>query len=215
MRVFVTFRALALRLIVALLVGNAAVIVLAQQTPPPPALLDFSSGCTPAVDPCWRGIVVGETTLDSARAQLLQMGYEAGIINDTLHFQYYYSDSLAPGCVKVGYREDASVVSFLRLYCIDNLRIGDVSASLGAVQEVVYRFSPYGDSEFLSFNADSGLAGTLLVVGTGWDSLYRPVSSIDMYAMDPYSRFDTAGGRWRGMTPLWRYCQFVPDYPRC
>ena len=73
----------------------------------------------------------------------------------------------------------------------------------------------FGDAEFLSFDADNGLAGTLLVVGSGWDSFYHPITSIDMYATEPFRRFETFNSAWYGLLPLWRYCQLMPAYPRC
>jgi hypothetical protein len=200
-------------LLLAALVVNGALLTLASVQPTHPALAHFRDGCIESVNPCWQGIVVGQTPLADVRAQLLGMGYEAGIVSDRFH--YYYSDTLIPGCVRAGYLEGTDYVSYLRLYCIDDLNIGDVAASLGALRAVVYRASPFGDAEFLSFNADNGLAGILLVVGSGWDSFYRPVTSIDMYANEPFRRFNTIHSDWYGLLPLWRYCQLMPTYPRC
>jgi hypothetical protein len=202
-------------LIVVLTVISGAAMAVGQGRALHPALLDFRAGCETVEHPCWRGIILGQTTLEATRIQLLEAGYTAGIVNDSLHFQYFYSDGLAPGCVKLGYVKDAQVLSYLRLYCIQNIMLGDVAASLGSPQAVVYRFSTEGNSQLLSYRSQGGLSGIMLLMGSGWSSLYSPLTSIELFEPGVFERAATRSAVWRGFMPLWRYCRLEPDYPIC
>jgi hypothetical protein len=179
-----------------------------------PLIDGFSDNCTDNNN-CWRGITPGITSLDEVRGLLLDAGYKAGIENSSLKFLYFYSDNLKPGCVKVGYSDDSDRLSYLRLYCIEGVSIGDVTSGLGIPKAVSYRFSPYGDSELLSYNGDGQLAGVMVTVGTGWGSLFRPVASIDLFEQERFRRVDVRATAWAGFVPMWRYCQLQVEYPRC
>ena len=196
-------------------IGTLLFIFLGSQLAPHPALVDFAAGCADRDSPCWRGIVVGVTDLSQVSAQLLAMGYTEGTGYNTLPVKYYYSDTGIPGCIKVGYLEDMTTLISLSLYCMENLTVGDAVSMLGDLQTVVYQYSPFGATEFLSFSEKEGLGGILLGIGSGWDSLYRPVTSIDIYPIEPDNRANIVNGPWRGPLPKWRYCQLVPSYPRC
>lgn len=206
---------LVLVLIVTLTIISGVMTAVGGQNSPHPALADFSTGCESVETPCWRGIALGQATLDIARDRLIQSGYKPGIINDTLRFQYFYADGLSPGCVKAGYLPDSQVVSYLRLYCIEDISLGDAAVLLGSPQAVVYRFSPYGNSQLLSYESRGGLSGIMLLVGSGWSSLHSPVSSIELFEPETFRRARTDSAAWRGFVPQWRFCRLEPDYPIC
>ncbi len=207
-------RLLLMPLIGGLMLVSISLMALAQQQPQHhPAMVGFLGTCDGT--PCWQGVQPGQTTLDEVRTYLLGAGYEAGIINDTQRFHYYYSDHLTPGCVKVGYLPDSTTVSFLRLYCIEHITLGDALSLLGTPQAISYRFSIYGDAEYLIFNRAQRLTGITLMVGSGWDSAYRPIASIDIFDARLYARAHLVFGGWYGFLPGWRYCQLEPAYPRC
>jgi hypothetical protein len=202
-------------LVVALTAISGVVTAVGQRSAPHPALANFNAGCESVALPCWRGITLGQTTLEATRDLLLQAGYTAGIINDTLYFHYFYSDGLTPGCVKVGYLPETRVLSYLRLYCIEKISFGDATAVLGSPQAVVYRYSPYGNSQLLSYQSAGGLSGVMLLVSSAWSSLYSPLASIELFEPQAFRRARTRSTAWRGFMPLWRYCRLEPDYPVC
>lgn len=201
--------------VIVLTVSSFAFRALAYQQALPPFLIGFDVGCQMLDDPCWQGIVPGVTTLEETRQQLEEAGYQAGIENASLRYYYFYSKKLKPGCVKVGYAEGRTVLSYLRLYCMEGVRVGDVSSSLGIPQSVVYRYSIYGDAEFLTYNTSGRLSGLTIVVGAGWASPFNTISSLELFEVDRFDRLVTEASPWMGFLPMWRFCQLRPSYPRC
>jgi hypothetical protein len=206
---------LLLLVLMVLVAVSGAAMAVGQRQESHPALAAFGAGCEGIEQTCWRGIILGQTTLQATRDLLLEAGYKAGIVNDTLHFQYFYANGITPGCVKVGYFAEAEVLSYLRLYCIEGVSLGDVVASLGKPQSVVYRFTSEGNSQLLSYRQQGGLSGIMLLIGSGWSSLYSPLTSIELFETDAFDRARTRSGLWRGFMPMWRYCRLEPEYPIC
>lgn len=182
---------------------------------PPISMEGFADICANKPTPCWNGIVPGFTKVDEATRHLLQMGYEAGIVNDALNYHYFYSERLTPGCVRIRYLEYDTLVSYLQLYCMAGIKLGDVMSVLGAPASIVYHASPFGDSEYLAYDAQRGRSGITIVVGSDWSSLYRPITSIDLFRGEVMGGADTLNLGWHGFTTMWRYCQLEPRYPRC
>jgi hypothetical protein len=188
----------------------------AWQTPANPVMQGFIQPCVDEPHPCWNGIVPGVTSVDNARDRLTTLGYQPGSFNDSLRFYYFYSRRLQPGCVKVGYGRDSDIVSYLRLYCMDEMSIG-LFASVGGVPQVVtYRRSTTsGDTEYLAYAPDHPLNGVMLVVGLGWRSVNSSIASIDLFAPGIFRQSAATPGNWHGFIPMWRYCRLEPAYPRC
>jgi hypothetical protein len=164
---------------------------------------------------CWQGILPGTTTLAEARQRVLAAGYQAGIVNTTLHLEYFYADGLNPGCVKIGYRNGGSIATSLRLHCFTALTTGDVLRHLGPPQSVIYQYSTYGDTVYLTFAPDGWLNGLAMVVNTGWESVYSGVFAVDIFDGQQRRSRGTIRAAWQGLVPLWRYCQLQPVFPRC
>jgi hypothetical protein len=55
----------------------------------------------------------------------------------------------------------------------------------------------------------------VLLVGSGWSSLQRPVAQITLYDPQVVARASYEISGWHGTIPLWRYCALEPGYPRC
>jgi hypothetical protein len=154
---------------------------------------------------------------------LLEAGYQQGTVNESLRFVYFYlarnntNAATQPGCVKVGFSSDGTMSSYLRLYCMDDLRLGMVFALLGLPQGVLYRQSAaVGDTEFLALGDDAQqLSGVLLLIGSGWNALSSPVSSIDLYPLDSHMMTRLPLHPWYGFISTRQYCRLQPYYPRC
>ncbi len=178
-------------------------------------LAGFSMNCQSDDNSCWNGIRPGHSTLAEVREHLNELGYTIGSVNTSLRYQYFYSQALMPGCVKVGYSPDEKHVSYLRLYCFRNLSIGHVMSQFGVPRSVAYRFSPFGDAEFLTFDAERNLSGIAINIGLGWQLPNSPVTSIDLFQTDDLDNAEIVTGSWHGFASMRRYCQFEPAYPRC
>src|SRR5688572_5662753 len=111
-------RRLVLALVAVFAVINAVVVVFARARPTTPAMAGFATGCADKPSPCWFGIIPGKATFVEARQRLHDAGYLAGLINDPLNQQYFYSNTLVPGCVRVSFARDTNMVTYLRLYCL-------------------------------------------------------------------------------------------------
>jgi hypothetical protein len=146
------------RLVISLVAGfaviNTVVVVLTRARPTTPAMAGFVTGCQDQPSPCWFGIVPGITTFADARQRLQEAGYRAGLINDPLNQEYFYSNNLVPSCVRVSFARDTNVLTYLRLYGLENASVGEIVSGLGLPHAVVYSFSLYGDVEYVAHHAD-------------------------------------------------------------
>jgi hypothetical protein len=208
-------RRLVLSLIAGFVVINTVVVVLARARPTAPTMQGFAADCAGKPSPCWFGIVPGTTTLAEARQRLQQAGYRAGLINDPLNQQYFYSNELVPGCVRVSFARGSNVLTYLRLYCLKKSSVGEITASLGLPDSIVYSFSLYGDVEYMTYDHAESAGGMTIISGSGWGSLTTPITTIEMFHRSVFSQVSTVVSSWHGFVSMRRYCQFEPNYPRC
>jgi hypothetical protein len=208
-------RRLVLSLVAAFVVINSVVVVFTRARPTTPAMAGFATGCADNTSPCWFGIVPGMTTFAEARQRLQEAGYMAGLINDPLNQQYFYSTELVPGCVRVSFARASDVVTYLRLYCLKNATVGEITASLGLPDSVVFNFSLYGDVEYLTYDHNKATGGMTIIAGVDWRTLHTPITTIEMFHRSVFSPLSVVTSTWHGFVSMRRFCQLEPDYPRC
>jgi hypothetical protein len=209
-------RRLVLALVAAFAVINAVVVVLARARPTSTAMRGFATDCENKPSPCWFGIIPGKTTFTEARQRLQQAGYLTGLLNnDPLNQQYFYSNTLVPGCVRVSFIRDTNMVTYLRLYCLKNTSVGEITTSLGRPSAIVFSFSLYGDIEYLTYDHNNTTGGMTIIAGADWRSLNTPISAIEMFHRSVFSPLSTVTSTWHGFVSMRRFCQLEPDYPRC
>ena len=191
------------------------VIISGEQAAPNLTLGGFVDGCHAMQQTCWEGVVLGTTTISEARQDLLTMGYQAGISDNVQHFQYFYSNQLIPGCVKFGYLVDIATVDYLSLSCWRNTSIGDALTRLGTVRSANYSLSSTGNIVYLSYLRNGSYSVPSVAIGSGLNSPFSPISSLDLFYNTFLDRNNPITWRWQGFLPLWRYCQIVPKFPQC
>lgn len=168
-----------------------------------PTLIGFQQGCQS--QPCWYGIIPGQTTLGAGRTILEQRGYDQAQSEVELQdfLIVYAAPDQSPGCVDVFYGRELGYVGVLMLHCLQ-LRAGDVAAMLGS--PIHWRQPQPG---IVEWHYDR----FVIQLAYGWhSSLYAPVQHIRLLneTIPNQTRFF-----WRGFLPHWKYCQHESELAGC
>lgn len=173
---------------------------LGRLKPPHPALEGFVTDCDDKPQPCWYGIVVGQTTWEEAQPALQATGYADSPTNAAPR----------PGLCDVSTglaRDERRTITIMRLVPCPGLRLGDAAGVFGPPDGLAAQsgfFNPLFVYE-RAFNVSAAVTET--------HSLHTPVFSVDMRAADP----DYVGVmvRWRGFLNRERYCKDEPQIWYC
>lgn len=178
-------------------------IVFGGMQPVNPTLARFHQGCQS--QPCWYGIIPGQTTLGAGRAILEQFGYLQAQSEVELQdfLMVYAAPDQSPSCVDVFYGRELGYVGALMLHCME-LRAGDVAVFMGLPE---YWRQP--QPGIVEWHYDR----FIIQLAYGWQSsLYAPVQHIRLLneTIPNQTRFV-----WRGFLPKWKYCRYEPDLTGC
>lgn len=170
------------------------------QEPPHPALEGFGTGCDDQPQPCWYGIVVGQTTWEEARAILQALGYD--------DFPSHAAPPPDLCDVGIGYvTTDEEIVTLVQLFSCPDLRLGNVAQRFG-VPDSLTTLHNY-NYPLLVYERATDLS----VAITQTNSLYTPVFFVEMSADGPDMIGDLAD--WRGYMHHRRYCKGESEILYC
>lgn len=181
---------------------------------PHPALRGFVEGCDGKPQPCWFGIVPGETSVRDVTDILTRLGYAVSDRAGSMRIYTTLSPSESPGDVTFGIDAtdcsavDCTTVPIQYLYLFDwNLvQLGDVMSALGSPSKVYA-----GPTEhYLSF----GTAHLEVVPRRAWSSPFHPVKTLLLPGMAAFNERAT-GQPWRGFVQFGLYCRLEPTFADC
>lgn len=168
----------------------------------------FIEGCEDKPQPCWYGIIPGETTLEDARNILEKLGYtlEDNLPLNGLEFPIPPDELCKTDMYYFPYGDKAGKISALLFYKCPNISYFDMLAVLGRPDAVV-QVSPgvslwyfQGNLEIRDWNLTKGTDTV------GLFSLFDHNPSVDTVHWEAL---------WYGFVPRWRYCQFEPEFAYC
>lgn len=193
-------------LALACLALTLAARALGSTQPPNPALRGFTEGCDGKPQPCWYGIVPGQTILSVAEQTVIQQGYQTRINHSDRSIEFTGNDVNDFGRI-ILWRSEGHVEAVSLLYPT-YMRLGDAMAGLGV---------PSGISSI--FHAESlGLAypDETFSITSNWNTVspYEQ-ATIAFLLTIPSINSPPPLRPWYGFVPKWRYCQLEPDIPAC
>jgi hypothetical protein len=191
-----------LRCVVGLVVFNLAARALGYAQPPNPALRGFAEGCEGKPQPCWYGIVPGQTSLEVVQQKVEQAGYRRDPDPNTL--TYFAPPASGLTAVKFLYQGERLV--FISPIPAAPVRLGDVMAVIGAPSGMMMVFP--GRSVNLMYSAGALQMNARLIK----DSLSPFQSTIQSIYLTRRQQVDLP---WHGFARLWRYAQLESGLPIC
>lgn len=165
---------------------------------PHPMLRGFSVGCDEHAQPCWYGIIPGET--NAAQAQLQYARYGVGPTSDS---NDDYLALLSPYCLVRLYYDSWGVnptVEYIGFINCQDIQLGHVMGIFGTpdalnlTDERIYYRSTF------SASVKVGLPP-------------KPLTAVEQIFV-PLPAGVTTFTAWRGFVPRWRYYQLEPDKSR-
>lgn len=186
--------------------ANVLMAELGRIQTPPAALDGFGDACAAIPQPCWNGIIPGQTTIDETRRIMAYAGSGVTLFDDLTesYVLYFIPPRPTPLCM-ILFQMDETIVSRLQLQvCKEaNVKVGDLTATLGVPGRLIVVPPQNLVYEGVSITIEGWRARMLPTSRVSFISLLRPTAR-----RRPF--FD-----WHGFVPEWRYCQLEPNYPLC
>jgi hypothetical protein len=196
MRIFLT--CLFPALLSTILFSILSLVMMAVGTTQPlhPAIQGFVQGCENIPQPCWYGIVPGETTDDAAQEIMENLGYRR--VNE-----FFFQSPGSLPCDVVSDEDNfrtTNIVDGIYLDCIPPIPIGDAMGVFGRPRGInILGYGvisvDFGENFTISLNA-----GTI-------DNWPTPRTVIQYILLLP--EIETSSVQWYGFTTSWRYCQLT------
>jgi hypothetical protein len=179
--------------------------------PPHPALRGFVEGCEGLPQPCWYGIVPGETAVRDVIAILSRQGYAVSERAGSMRIYTSLSPSQLPGVVTFGIvagecsQVDCTTVPIMYLYLFywNHVGLGDVMNTLGFPSRVFDGTTEY----HLVFGASYLEA----IPQQAWSSPFHLVKRLLLPAMTEQE----TGQPWHGFVRMGQYCRLEPAFGNC
>jgi hypothetical protein len=172
--------------------------------PPNLALRGFIEGCEGKSQPCWYGLVPGETSYAEVVARLHELGM---MISDreleSLGFYYFYFEDMErqSGEFEVSY----NTVSRLTIRLPDKLKLLEAMTIWGAPTFIDH--DPFGDV-LLQFASHTNTRSRSPEFDNRLRWQWLSLSSYIYYIqLNPPPGIPMQGFVWHGFAPRWRYCQ--------
>ncbi len=161
-----------------------------SQQPTQEGLDGFREDCAGRAQPCWNGIVPGQTSL--ADAQQLIPWNQTASESSAAETRYYLDFPNAPSICRVIVDALANIISWVEIeYCDSTpMHIGDVVAALGLPARIL------GADREMGYGGDS-------TNDFGWWSPFDHASAVNLVSTGS----TPAPSAWFGFIPKWRYCQ--------
>lgn len=194
------FKLNVLMLVIFALLSSAAHVVGMTQ-PQNQVLADFSEGCEGKPQACWYGIVPGVTSMTDVKYKMSQytQAHELPALPFRLAYQLsnvaqVYFDSLYN-----------ITVDHIILKLDDHISTGEVLGALGPPDRILFRTG----TEPISYIFHYETADMHVVMLEKQSDILNPHRDtsvlMDMSAL--LQPLPTAGFRWHGFAPFWKYCQ--------
>jgi hypothetical protein len=182
-----------------LLLGVAA-IAWGRAQPLNAAAMGFVVNCEDSEQPCWYGIRLGKTTMDRAKRIVERNGYYNPVAIDHLTLMY----SAPPGSrlASIVFVHQNNMIRLLGLYPQPGVHLGDFMQASGA-PDGLWLTSP---RLFVTIMYQRGRLGIMLD-----NRRANPLTPQrqDVKAIILRTNYGRSL-RWRGLAPVWRYCQLEP-----
>jgi hypothetical protein len=192
--------------VVIFLIVNLTARALGTTQPPNPALRGFTEGCEDKPQPCWYGIVPGQTDLPIAEQTVIQQGYQIGQ-NQSDRSIEFIGNEVNDFRRIILWRLEGHVEAVSLLYPT-YMQLGDAIAVLGV---------SFGISSI--FHAETiGLAypDETFSITLDWNTIsLHERETIAFLLTAPYVNSPPPLRPWHGFVPKWRYCQLEPDFTAC
>jgi hypothetical protein len=185
---------------------SAVLLALGSTQPLHPALRGFIEGCEGIPQPCWYGIIAGQSTKDDVAVMLNEAGYvfvadeSQGIIS----YLQYRPANVGDGCsVSLVYGTASPIISNLRLFQCGSIFLADILTMYGIPDSVFLNESAHGIWTYAEL-------GVIINFSSGF-AAYAPVDTIEFTAPLAENYYFT----WHGFATFWRYCQLEPVRGAC
>jgi hypothetical protein len=167
-----------------------------------PAMQGFVQGCENIPQPCWYGIVPGETSVAAMTQTLRELGYQP--ILTSSHIQWTAPNELA--CDVEAFEEELgmiTLVGLLALECDPPFAIGDAIEVFGYPTSL---YAPGGSGGvMISFGESQNISASAGSI-YDWPTPFTPVHIPALY---PRRSTSIQSSHWYGFTTNWRYCQLT------
>jgi hypothetical protein len=182
-----------------------------ETQPPHPDLRGFVEGCAGIPQPCWYGIVPGETPFSTVADTLTRLGYAANPNSGSIRTFTSVSPSQVPGSISLTVNcsnRDCTHVPIQYLYLFDwkHVQLGAVMSVIGFPSTVFA-----GPAEhYLSI----GISYLDVIPRREWSSPFEPVKTLLLPGLTESSQRST-GQPWRGFVEFIQYCRLEPAFADC
>jgi hypothetical protein len=193
-------------LVAMLLTLNIAAKTIGSLQPPNPAMKGFTEGCDNKPQPCWYGIVPGETKPNEAKQKLQEYGlalrYETSM-------ELTYTEPLSSCSVSLTFQESVrnySHVFRVSFFQCQLLHAGDIMLLPGKKERLSNGIAFFDGSAFGSVTVSTNTSA--------WVS--SPLTLFTGFTLIPLNNIDReVRYKWHGFIPLGRYCQLEPKFRQC
>jgi hypothetical protein len=204
----------------ALTATSLAAHALGSIQPLDPILRGFTEDCEEQPQPCWYGIMPGQTNVVIAQNQLESKGYKLYHAESRI---LYFSNridgiSKAETCsnIRLSFERNSQTLSTITLIGCDGIILGDLW-HIGFPQKIMQPLDVYIKlNEYYTAITDQHEFVDTSYIWTAWSP------NTKIYGLDIGSSaktvnlaIDLVGHNWHGFVPYWRYCQLEPNFGDC
>ncbi len=161
---------------------------LGQANPAPAALAGFSVGCEAGVQPCWYGLVPGQTRLAEAEAILARLDYR-----NSLYAQLSYIKSGTWCQIDIAYDGGSTIVNFIGIRPCEPLQLGDL---LPRLPDEPYWMVP----DCSRFQLRNQKSNWIVFLETP-----DPLTTIDYFILMEAPPEPVGENNWHGFAARWQY----------
>ena len=208
---------LALSIALLLSATSLAATVLGTAQPPNPILRGFTEDCEDRPQPCWNGIMPGQTDVATAQNRLESKGYKLDHAESRI---LYFSNraegnSIAGTCsnIRLSFEGNTKLLANITLVGCDGMILGNLW-HIGFPEKIMQPLDLYIKlGEYytaITSQSDANSTPRELSPNTKIDGLDigSSVKTVNL-------AIDLVGQNWHGFVPHWRYCQLEPNFGDC
>jgi hypothetical protein len=186
---------------------NMAAPAFGNMQPTNPGLVGFSVDCEGKQQPCWYGIVPGETTADEQR-DLMRTNHYAPVQEGRLVASYRSAGHSPQNCQRVTFLRTQDGVGEVIVHEIILSECPTMKS--GHVMGMFLRPSLLSSVTPILFY-ENGSVSAIFTASSRWNlSSFEPIENLRLRAPKRLPM-----QHWHGFLPTWRYCQLEPSAPGC
>jgi hypothetical protein len=174
-----------------------------------PVLAGFIERCDGRPQPCWYGIVPGETSMQEVRSIMEQYSQVREIRPVTFGIAYQFSNT-----DHVFFDSLYNTTVYHMVLKLDNhISVGEVLSTIGMPDHILFRRT----QSPIMYTFDFEKAQLLIIVLEPPLDMLSPHQNVSMLLdiNSLTSPFPGTSYRWRGFAPHWKYCQMEPRLALC